>query len=146
MDEKTLKILQVIAALIVVYLIYKLIKSVGQKLNIVDDENDETAAVLTADKGNIFSPNYWKKKKSPKLLTTDSARDMAKRLYNSSGLFNDNEEAVYGVFRQLTYRTQVSWLSYIFYKTYGEDLLQHLKSFMNSDELATLKQITDKLK
>ena len=146
MEDKTIKTLEIVIGILIIYMVYKFFLSIGQKLNIIDDEQDVAATSLVEDKGNIFSPNYWKNKKNAKVLTTSSARALAKNLYDASGVFNDNEEAVYGVFRQLNYKTQVSWLSYIFYKQYGEDMLQYLKSFMNNDELATLKQITDKLK
>ena len=145
MEDKAIKTVEIVVGILIIYMVYKFFISIGQKLNIVDDEKDIAATSLVEDKGNIFSPNYWKKKKT-NLLTTTSARALAKQLYDASGIFNDNEEAVYGVFRQLTYKTQVSWLSYIFYKQYGEDMLQYLKSFMSNDELSTLKQITDKLK
>ena len=145
MDDKTIKTVEIVVGILIIYMVYKFFMSIGQKLNIVDDEKDIAATSLVEDKGNMFSPNYWKKKNT-NLLTTTSARALAKQLYDASGIFNDNEEAVYGVFRQLSYKTQVSWLSYIFYKQYGEDMLQYLKSFMSNDELSTLKQITDKLK
>ena len=144
--ENKAQIAELVIGLLIIYMIYKLFRGIGEKLNIVDDEQDISASQLVEDRENIFSPNYWKKKKNAKILTTNSARALASNIYNAAGYFNDNEEAVYGVFRQLTYKTQLSWLSYIFYKQYGEDLLQYLKSFMNSDELATVKQITSKLK
>ena len=144
--ENKKEIIEVFVGLIIIYAVYKMFKKIGQSLNLVADEKDEAAASLVEDKGNIFSPNYWKGKKGAKILTTNVARDMSKRIYNAAGTFNDNEEAVYGVFRQLTYKTQLSWLSYMFYKQYGEDLLQYITNFMNADELATVKQITSKLK
>lgn len=145
MDNKK-EIIEIVIGVIIIFLVYKVAKSMLQKLNLVADEKDEAAASLVEDKGNIFSPNYWKGKKGAKILTTNVARDMSKRIYNAAGTFNDNEEAVYGVFRQLTYKTQLSWLSYMFYKQYGEDLLQYISNFMNADELATVKQITSKYK
>lgn len=155
MDDKTIKIAQLVLAVLVLYLVYKLFKSIGQKLDIVDDEKDIASAALVEDKSNIWSPKYWKNKKNVQLLTNDSAKALAKKIYRAHGTFgnvlmgggiDDKEEEIYAVFRNLSHKTQLSYLSYYFYKIYGEDLLQFLRSFLNNDELATIAQIVSKYK
>ena len=67
--------------------------------------------------------------------------NLAKGLYNASGVFNDDEDSVYGVFRKVQTQYQLSILSGIFYFFYKKDLLEYLKGFMNADEMDKLLQM-----
>jgi len=80
------------------------------------------------------------------LLTQSSANNLVKQIYDSSGFFNDNEAQLYGAFRQLTYKTQLSQLSDNFYKTYKRDLYSFIKGFLNTEELATVTSMVINLK
>src|SRR4051812_32746044 len=72
---------------------------------------------------NAFDPNYWKQGGAgTKLITVSGASAYAKVLYDAHGFFNDDEDKVRGVFRQLRTKSQVSFLSDIFYKTYNKGL------------------------
>jgi hypothetical protein len=53
----------------------------------------------------------------------------------------DTEEKVYGVFRLLKSQMQISYLTYRFYELYKIDLLNYLKTFMNTEQLAQVQTI-----
>ena len=53
----------------------------------------------------------------------------------------DTEEKVYGVFRLLKSQIQISYLVYRFYELYKIDLLEYLKTFMNTEQLAQVQSI-----
>jgi len=95
---------------------------------------------------NYFAPSYYKQFAGAPLLTVASANNLCATVYNAAGFFNDDESAVYGVFQSLTYKTQVSFLAERFYSLYGKSLLGYLNEFLNQSELATVANITQKLK
>lgn len=80
-------------------------------------------------------------KKTIKLLTASDANILAKRIYNAWGVFNDNEEALYAVFRELRYQSQVASLVDAYRSLYKLDLLGALKSKLNDKELAEVIHI-----
>jgi hypothetical protein len=102
---------------------------------------------------NVFSPVYWKTIPGAKLITRNATNSLAKRLFDSMGYFSDDESAVYSVFSQLKYKTQVSWLADIFQQNYKMDLLDFLKrgkgqlpqAGLNSDELQQILNIVNAL-
>jgi hypothetical protein len=53
----------------------------------------------------------------------------------------DTEEKVYGVFRLLKSQMQISYLVYRFYELYKIDLLEYLKTFMDTEQLAQVQTI-----
>lgn len=63
---------------------------------------------------------------------------LAKQLFDAKGLFDDDEDSVYGAFRKIQTQYQLSILSGIFYFFYKKDLLEYLKKFMNADEMDKL--------
>jgi len=65
---------------------------------------------------------------------------IAKDIYDSKGLFNDNEEKVFNAFNLLKNQAQVSWVSGIFQRN-KRDLSTFLKSFLNDEEMAKLYRI-----
>jgi hypothetical protein len=67
--------------------------------------------------------------------------DLVHSIYNSKGTFNDNEEATFGVFRQIQTQYQLSLLSSLFYVYYKKDLLEYLKGFLNADEMLIITNI-----
>jgi hypothetical protein len=102
---------------------------------------------------NAFSPIYWKQFPSATLLTRAGTEQLAKRIFDAMGYFSDDEAAVISVFRQLKYKTQVSWLADIFQQNYKTDLFDFLKNGkgtlwqagLNSDELNEIINLVNKL-
>lgn len=93
-------------------------------------KSPETKALdnIVNDSGSFWNPNYYKQFSSYSYaITTDQAAQYAKQIYDSFGMFNDCEECVKGVFRQLRTKANVSFLSEIFYRLYGQDLITWLR-------------------
>lgn len=85
----------------------------------IDSENK--AASVTSK----WDPNYYKRTTGTR-FTDASATNLAKRIYNAWGIFNDDEEEIYGVFRQLTNLIELSQLCDKYFQLYGEDLYARL--------------------
>jgi hypothetical protein len=102
---------------------------------------------------NAFSPVYWKTIPNAKLITRNATNGLCKRIYDAMGYFSDDEPAVFSVFAQLKYKTQVSWLADVFQQNYKIDLLDFLKrgkgqlpqAGLNSDELQQIINIVNAL-
>ena len=117
-----------------------------QKVGVVDDAEDAKAETLLEK--NFWSPRYVEQfgKQKVTFLKSESAKQFAKQLWDAGGTFNDDEQAMYGVFRQLKTKVQVSQLAKVFFNMYGQDLAQYLANHLNNDELAIIYGITNKLK
>jgi len=98
---------------------------------------------------DYWNPNFYSKPPSgydALILTSATVDNLAATIWNAAGWFNDDEEAIYGAFRALKYRTQVSFLARRFYERYRKDLYTWLRdSVLNSSELNTVLNITNKL-
>lgn len=142
MDKDT-RIFKIVLFGIGLYFIYRF----AQKIGVVKDESDikseelENASFWTAD----FYRNAAKKGYEPLILTASRSRQLVNDLWDAKGVFNDNEEAVYGIFRSLSTKSQVSFLSERFYNIKGKDLIQWLNGFLSTEELAKIYNIVQKL-
>jgi hypothetical protein len=134
-------------------LLYVAGKKILQKLGVVETSADVAASQANAqlDKENYFDPAYYEERK--KLYTVlslaDAGQSYAKKLYNAKGIFNDNEADVYGVFRALQSKTQVSLIAKAFFSLYGKDLKNYLQpstGFLNDSEWNEVVSICSKLK
>lgn len=77
------------------------------------------------------------------LLTQSYAANLVNQLWDATGYFNDDEEAIYGVFRSLKTKSQVAALAKKFYELKGQDLYSYLKNYLNDSEMLTLSGIVD---
>jgi hypothetical protein len=139
--------------LIIVY--FGILKPLLEKLGIAKSQADQqliNQQNLPNNK-NPFSPIYWKTVSGAKLITRNATNNLAKRIYEAMGFFSDDEPAVFSVFSQMKYKTQVSWLSDVFQQNYKMDLLDFLKrgkgqlpqAGLNSDELQQILNIVNAL-
>lgn len=110
------------------------------------DEAASMAALQTAGKEDYFNPNYYKKVNGAKILTVAAAQMLSKKIYDSKGVFNDDEAQLYSAFQALTYKTQVSFLAEQFARIYNKSLYGYLDSFLNVTELGNVATICNKLK
>jgi hypothetical protein len=102
---------------------------------------------------NAFDIRYWenitKKIKKPMyLLTVASAKGYAKDIRDSWGVFNDDEDKIYSVFRALKDQVQVSQVAYQYYMDPKGDkinLIDDLKSRLAKDEVGQVLEIVKKL-
>jgi hypothetical protein len=139
--------------LIIVY--FGILRPLLEKLGIARSQADQqliNQQNLPNNK-NPFSPVYWKTIPGAKLYNKNDTISFAKRIYEAMGFFSDDEPAVFSVFSQLKYKTQVSWLADVFQQNYKMDLLDFLKrgkgqlpqAGLNSDELQQILNIVNAL-
>jgi hypothetical protein len=127
-------------------------KAIFEKLGLVDSAEEKQAEAEIKNQmqqlstGNYFDPDFYKKGGAgTMLLTMSAASSYAKIIYDAKGILNDDEAAVYGVFQSLKTRSQVSFLSEVFFKTYKKSLIAYLMSFLNDSELAIVAKICNRL-
>ena len=110
-----------------------------EALGLRDSKSDTSFKKLQATVAEYFSPTYLTnlsaKGEQYYLFSQSTTDQLAKAIYDAKGFFNDNENAVYGVFSQINTKAQVSWLATRFAVKYKYDLLEYLKSFLNQKEL-----------
>lgn len=120
-------------------------------LGIKKDQDDRSLDVQAQDPGSPWAPTMWKQVSGAIILTNAAAVKFTDELYNAFGAFNDCEECVKAVFRQLKFKTQVSYLADVFYQRYGQDLLAYLRGGnwpqdrLSSADLAEINSFIQKL-
>lgn len=76
---------------------------------------------------SAWKPTYWQNFDSYTYAITQSQADAyAKQIHNAFTLFQDDYNAIMGVFSQMRTKANVSFLSFRFQINYGEDLLSFL--------------------
>lgn len=125
-------------------------KKILEALGIVKttDEKEREAeiknTILQLSQGDYFDPDYYKKADST-ILTMATALTYAKMLKDSKGVFNDDENKVYGVFQSLRTKAQISFLAKVFFDVYQQSLLSYLLSFLSDAEMVNVAKICNKL-
>jgi hypothetical protein len=101
---------------------------------------------------NAFDIRYWetigKKVAKPLfMLTSASARGFATEIHNAWGMFDDDENKIYGVFRALKDQVQVSQVAYHYYQSSKDkiNLIDDLKGQLNKDEVSQVLEIVKRL-
>lgn len=102
---------------------------------------------------SYWKPSYYKRY-GGLLITRAVAENYAKRIHDAFGIFQDDFNAIMGVFSQLKAKTQISFLADVFQQRYGEDLLTFLTNGggilpwdgLSDKQLETLIAFTNKLK
>lgn len=132
---------------------FLVIKPITEKLGIKDTavekkEEKKAAENLETQETKI---NIWQgvdaakraagAKTSLLILTYSSAVAKAKGIYNSISMFNDNEERIYSIFRDLSAQTQVASIVDQYRLLYRSDLLNALRSALSKDELNEVTNI-----
>ena len=125
-----------IVALVLVFLIFKGIKDSFKNLfgtfgigSTTEDDARESEIEKIEKKANEFSPTYWKnppKGRIAQLMTIASTNAIIKNIESGIGYVWDTPEKILGSFRQLKYKTQVSWISDNWQKKHGTDLQAYL--------------------
>jgi len=139
-DNGTLLAVGGISALAYFGVLNPLLKLFGIK------ESDASKKVKDLDTADYFNPNFWRKGGVGTLIINAAgAQGYTKLIYDSKGTFNDDEAKLYGVFRALKTKSQVSYLAMKFQERYSKGLYEYIKNFLNDGELVTLKNILDPL-
>ncbi len=88
------------------------------------------------DMGYLDDVAKWVAPKSIEIIDATKAEELAKKLKQSKGVFNDEEEEVALIFKkELKDKAQVASLSKAFWKLYKKDLWEYLNSFLSKKEL-----------
>lgn len=66
---------------------------------------------------------------------------IAKQIWNSKGIFNDNETQLFDAFQKARNQAQISYIAGVFQRDYKRDLFSFLQSFLNDAELSKVYQI-----
>lgn len=116
--------------LIIAY--FGIIKPVTDKLGLTKSDTDKAEAELKAIANSVngWDPNYYKTLRNISILlpTDASATVLANQIYKAWGIINDNEQAIYAVFRQIRSQAHLSFLCEKYNKLYKQDLLTRLKT------------------
>lgn len=119
----------IIAALIGVGIV--VIKSINGILRFLGiKKKPETANLDKAaqDPTSFWNPKFWESGPTGTLLLTEAtAQNYIQKIYDAIGWFNDDEEAIISVFKQLKTQSQASYLADKFAKKYNSDLLTFLR-------------------
>lgn len=143
-NAKTDQYLPFILVAGVVFAGYKLLQKIGLVKTAADAAAANAASSLQT--ANYFSTDFYKKGGAGTMILTAEASDyLAKAVYDSKGWFNDDEDKLYGVFKSLKTKSQVSFLADVFYQKYRRDMISYISSFLNDSELYKLKNIIDPL-
>jgi hypothetical protein len=127
-------------------IVHPTLKAIGVIKSSEEKEQEKLASTYATSTGSPFNPQFYKTVPNAVLLQKESAKQLASLIYNAMGYFDDDEDQVYAVFRQLKAKTQVSWVAEIFYQTYGKDLYSFLSSRLSEDEMTVINQIVSGLK
>lgn len=134
--------------LVFLFVVYKMMQKFGllktEEAAQLEKDNQSASSSLE----NPFSPRYFKSQPGKKiqLLKSAAAKKLADQIYNSIGNFYDDENSVYGAFRQLKYKTQVSQLADTFAKYHQADLFIYLERNFNEKEIKVIHNIVGGLK
>lgn len=125
-------IILVIALGVSAFLAYKLVKKILDFLGVTKSEASQGLDNASTNPNAFWNPNFWQTIKPANAaysyaISYDTAAEWAKTLYDSFGIFNDNEEQAIGVFKQCRTQANASYLCYVFQHLYGEDCLSFLR-------------------
>lgn len=100
------------------------------KLGIVDSAATIALDDAATNPNSFWNPNFWKSAPNGQYsyaITESEARQWIRDIKNSFGAFNDNEEQAIAVFKRCRTQANASFLSWVFNKDSGEDLLKYLR-------------------
>lgn len=110
---------------------FSVIKKLLEKLGVWDSADSKALDAASEDPNSWWSPGYWKTKPSyvsyTNRITSTTASQYAKRIYDATGAFNDDEDAIKSVFTSLPSRAAGSFVADQFQQLYGQDLLKFLR-------------------
>lgn len=126
---------------------FSLIKKLLETLGIWKGQDTKTLDNASINPNSFWNPTYWQNFSSYSYaISTATAQAYADKIYNAFGAFNDDEEAVIGVFTSLRTKANASFLAYVFQQRYGMNLLAFLRGgWWPQDRLsdADVAQIND---
>lgn len=150
MDNKL--IINGVAMIVILGIIYLLLKRMGLIKDWAERKGDkiatEQASALRESK--YFDPKTYQETgvSSTSLASPKKVKEWAegiKKAFAPSllrfGIWNDDEDAVYGIFREMSNKAQISQTAEKYYEMYGWDLLSVIDDYFNKEEMAFLYTI-----
>ena len=130
-----------------------------QALDLVEDKSDKDSAKYEALMKKFIEPTYgdtvlaaWKKLGGkdggkqwwaiPSIKLGNDAKALAQRIWDAKGFFNDDEEKLNSVFRELQYGLDI-WKVNKAFKAFHDNrnIFDYIQDFTNEEERATLYDI-----
>jgi hypothetical protein len=103
------------------------LKKVLDQLGITRGPGGQATATEQQNPYSEWKPQFYKAAPAGALLLhTDTAQAMSKIIFNAFTVFTDDFNAIFGVISQLKTKSQLSFLSEVFYNKYSSDLLTFL--------------------
>ena len=100
--------------------------------------------------GSYWQPSFWgnvaKTYGTATIIGTNVANKLADDIWDAISWYGDSETQIYGVFRQLQYLSQISYLAQVFYGRHGKDLYGFLNDHLSDDELNQIAIIVQNYK
>ena len=126
-----------------IFAIYKIGTMVG--IFKTGQEVQEEQQLQTTLSSNYWLPKFWKdyvnRYKKVMVLTPEAKKRLSDKLWDAKGWYNDDEDAVYAVFREMNYQTSLSSLADYFLSYKGKDLLTWLQGFLSEGEMKNISKI-----
>lgn len=144
-EGQQFEVLKWAVVIVILFVVYRVLKGVGLIQSAQEQKQEqqrEQAVTATIWNPNLHTNYVSVGEKKPVYLLRKAERDeLARKLWNAKGIFNDDEEAIYAVFRSLRYQTQVASIVLSFKELFNQDLVTWLKSVLSDDEFTTVLNI-----
>lgn len=148
MSSVVAKVAMGAVAILLIY--FLIVRPIMKKLGIIEDKDDKTrekqVQAFGTELDSPFNPNYYKNKPGALLLTRAAAVKLGDQLNDAVGFLWDDENAVYGVLRQLKTKDQLSYLADVFQTEHNADLYQLLVRNLSDSEMDVVNGIAKNLK
>lgn len=114
-------------------LAFSVVKKTLEALGIWKSPATKAIDQAVNDPNSFWNPNFWTTVKPAGAAwsfawTWDQAAAVAKTIYDAFGYFGDEASTVKGAFRQCKTQANASYLCYVFYQTYQQDMLDYLRN------------------
>jgi hypothetical protein len=125
------------------FIIYKLAQKVG--LIPSQESKQETQNLQALQSASVWDYNKFLASlpAGALLLTQAGAAAYVDDLWDATGWYNDDEEKIYGVFREMKTQSQIAALAKRFNQLKNKDLYSYLRDYLNDTELLNVKTIID---
>jgi len=110
------------------------LKNTKEEAAAIEKTNKKLAQLNTNPTQNPFNSGYYKQFNNCHLVTSTVVDKLAETINNAIGYIYDNPENIEGAIKQLSYKTQISFLSDFFYKKYKIDMYEFLQIHLDTAE------------
>lgn len=131
--------------IIVIWVLYLVMKKIGliqDKASKIEEEQ-KAKNIVAITETDIFRPSTHETtgKGLSVLVPSSTAIEWAKDIKNAFGWINDDEEAIYNVFRKMTNQLQVSQVANAYSELFNSDLFGDLDYYFSEVELSNVWNI-----